>query len=153
MSNPINPGHPGEYLTALQTIMPTGTPIAEVLIQKGISGVTQVFPVLILNCPQVHRIRKANHAKQAIFTIHGLYLDRWETDTRTYEQILTDMQEALCTCADNVDSNPTLNLGPTIAGETIDIRIDSPVDTSQLGVPLVAGELVIEVRGTWYTAT
>lgn len=153
MANPVNPSHPGEFLAALATIMPVGTPIAAVLIQKGLGSLLDAFPVLILNCPRTQIERKANHGKRAIFTVHGLYLDRWETGTRTFEQILADMSEALHTAADNINANPTLGLGPTIAGEMIDINVDSPVDTREMGVPMVAGEITINVRSPWYVAT
>jgi hypothetical protein len=153
-SPPVFPSQPGEFLAALATIMPVGTPVVDVLIQKGLSSLAGTFPVLILNCPLTEWTRKANHAKQNIFTIHGLYLDRWETDTRTFEQILADMSTALGTMGDNVNANYTLNMGPTVtAGEKGSIRINGPVDTRDIGVPLVSGEITIQVKGPWYIAT
>lgn len=154
MPAPLNPSHAAEYLAALATQLITGTAIATVLIQKGLQPATAAFPVLILNVPTTRRVRKANHLKQSLFEVHGVVLDRYATDTtRTLEQILADLATLLETLADNVDLDPTLGLGPTLAGEEMTIRVDGPVDDKELGVPLVVGEIVIQVKSPWYASS
>lgn len=154
MPNPFNPSRASEFLVALSTQLVTGTTIATVLIEKGLQPATAVFPVLILNAPVTQRVRRANHLKQSIFEVHGVVLDRYATDTaRTLEQIVSDLRAVLDTMADNVDADPTLDLGPTLAGETMTIRMDGPVQDQQLGIPLVVGEIVISVKSPWYTSS
>lgn len=154
MSNPVNPADPAEYLTVLATILPAGTPVQTVVIQKGLDTETAAFPALILNAPKVRRERKSIGAggavRQATFTIHGMYLDRWESSTRTLEQILADADTALHQMADNVERNPTLGYDSVQAGDEIDVDVDGPVQDPGLGFPLVTGSIVISIKSPYY---
>lgn len=155
MSNPVNAGDPAEYLATLATIMPAGTPVATVVIQKGLDTEAGAWPALILNCPHTRQKRTVIGppgvaAYQATFEVHGMYLDRWEVSSRTLEQILADANTALQQMARNVQAQCTLGFDSVIADEDIDVRVDGPVSDPGLGFLMVTGQIVIKVVGPVY---
>ncbi len=140
-------------MTALATILPAGTTIAQTVVEKGINAVSGPYPALIVNCPHTDRARVAVRAKKETHQVHVLYLDRWEDSTRTLEQILTDTRTAITQMVANVDANPTLKIAGVanciIAGDKMSVSVDGPVRDDALGFPLITAELVIEVEDLW----
>lgn len=136
-------------MSALKTILPTGTTVADVLIRKGVSALVGAFPALILNCPQTDGQFVTIRGYQETHVIHGLYLDNPNSSTRSLEAMLTTARSNLETMRANVHANKTLNVAGTdncvLAGQKIQMLEDGPVTHEELGFPLVQAEITIEV--------
>lgn len=154
MPLPTYPDDPTEYLAALGPIMIAGTTVGSgsLYIQKGINPVSGAFPALQLNCPHVNQqIMGIQSQYQAVFSIEGTYLDRWETASgRTFEQLLNAANTALYQMARNIRATPDLGFSQSVrADELIDIYVNNAT-TDLLGKPYLTALIRIQVKGTWY---
>lgn len=151
---PTDYGSPDIVLTALQTILPTGTTIATVIVKKGFTALGSVFPVLVLDVAQANRRTVELQAKQAFFTVQCIYFDVWVSSTRSLEQAQQDAMDALNNAAVNVENNQTLTVAGTDnclrAGGNMQVQIDGAVHDMGLGFPMVTGRLLIDVMGLIY---
>jgi hypothetical protein len=138
-------------LEALATVLPAGTTIVSqsVFIRQGIGPDTASWPALTLNIPVSDDDEFVlGPTYQTVHTCHALYLDRWESGTRTYEQIMADAAAQLTIMRNNLRGNPTLTVNGTPHCweiRRVQRRMVGPLDKGQLGFPAIQAEMVIMV--------
>jgi hypothetical protein len=154
-------------LQALAAILPAGTHVdsSSVYIEKGLAALGGGFPALILTIPDDERLQVAFPSTYGwTHQVAALYLERWETSARTYEQVMAQIRADLDLMCQNVADNPTLHATVTApdgtvltdvanaieAGTRIRRFIDAPVKDSSnaaFGVYQITASLLIQVRG------
>lgn len=152
-------------MNAIATIGTTGTTIAQVQIEKGISldaqpDSTPAFPALQINCPDVRGERKGIGPQgpyEPILMIHLLYIDRAEASDRPYETALADADATLDQVLTNVFGNIKLSTGGVDhcmeVGPSYRKHLDKVPTDIGLGFPTINGYLVIEVKDFWVQFT
>lgn len=151
-------------MAALAAILPAGTPIdpASVYIEEGIDVTTGSFPALILTIPDDERVEETlggTGSNGWRHTVACMVIDRWETSSRTYEQLMQDTRAVLNTMVQNVSGNRSLSVtgvpntqdgdNAIYAGQRIRRRIHAPNMTSDFGFPVINAYLLIDVWGMW----
>lgn len=148
-----HPDEPTEFEAALQTILPVGTTVASTYVEKGVDTVNGSWPALVIQCPKTdHDVVAIGPTYRATFHVKATYLDRWESSTRTFEQITADAKTAVFQMLRNVRATPTLGFIGTEATPQSSVEIaEGPVQVEGLGFPLVAAIIDIEILGPYFT--
>ncbi len=154
-------------LQALAAVLPTNTRVKtdDVHIEKGLAVLGGGFPALVLTIPDDERLQTAFPSTYGwTHQVAALYLERWETSTRTYEQLMHDIRADLNVMCQNVADNPQLHATVTTPNGTVlsDVQnaieagtrirrfIDAPVKDAQnaaFGFYQITASLLIQVRG------
>jgi hypothetical protein len=148
-------------MSALAAILPVNTKVAvpdSVHIQKGLAAVAGAdsWPVLILHAPHRQRSRITLGPQGAYGWVHdimALYLEKWESSTRPYEEILAGVDADLQTMCDNLSLNPNLVITSTQYGrdgaDDLQVWLDGRVDYKELGFPCIQGRLLVRLQDVW----
>lgn len=153
MSTATYPDEPTEFLTALSSIMPAGTTVdpANVYVERGLRELDGGWPCLILQCPETeHAVEAITLVYRATFHVQCHYLDRWESSTRSFEQLLADAKTACYQMLRNVRAQPTLDYVGTEATPSARVRVAAPVEVEGLGFPVVVGQIELDIRGPMF---
>ena len=132
-------------LDHLKILLPAGTTVApqSVYLRQGITPQTALWPALMLSIPladdeQVTLGGAGYGAFQTTHVCHVLYLDRWESGSRSYEQIMADANDQVTQMLMNIRSNPALrvnNVDGCMEVAHIQKRMLGPLDSMSWDSP------------------
>ncbi len=145
-------------LTAMASVLPTAA-IQQTLVEAALDTLSGATPALILFCPETVEEKHATGKRREIHTVVALYLDRWDSNTRTAQELAADARANLGGMKANLRANRTLTVSGTdhalSAGEHIKTQrlgILEDVEGQRLPFPMYAAVLTIEqIADLWFT--
>ena len=146
-------------LQALATVANTGTIVQNVVIEGSLSTLTGQFPAIILFCPRTTEERVGTGKRRELHDVVIMYLDQWQGNARTAEQLAADARTALEAMKGNIRANHTLTVAGTpnalVAGERIEtarLGILEQIEGQTLPFPMYVAVMTLpEIADLWFT--